>query len=145
MATVTFLTGAVWGLAGAIAMVILMQLLGSDDPPPFAVFWAQYLGDGDPESAMPQALILHAIYAVVAGIVYVLIFSAFDLGFSITTYTGGIIWGIVWAVILFIGAAVFWINLVLDLDPDQDQVMTMAVAHLGYGLTLGILSAAVPL
>lgn len=143
MSEVTLLTGAVWGIVGAIAMVIVMQL-GRGGDPPFAVFWAQYLGDGDPDAAMPQALILHAVYAVVAGAVYVSIFTAVDLGYPITGITGGIIWGIVWGIVLFVGAAIFWVNRILDMDPDKPQVMTMALAHVAYGVTLGILSAAIP-
>lgn len=144
MSQVTVLSGAVWGFVGAISMIIVMQAIGGDDPPPFAVFWAKYLGDGNPAEAMPQSLLLHAIYAVVAGAVYVPIFTAFDLGFSITSFAGGIIWGIVWAIVLFIIAAVFWVNMVLDMNPEQRQVITMATAHLAYGLTLGILGASVP-
>lgn len=144
MSQVTLLTGAVGGFVGAIAMVVVMQALGDDDPPPFAVFWAEYLGDGDPASAMPQSLLLHAIYAVVAGGVYVPVFTAFDLGIPITGFGGGAIWGIVWGLVLFAVAAVFWVNNVLDMDPTGRQVRTMAMAHLAYGLTLGLLSAAVP-
>lgn len=144
MSQVTLLTGAVWGFVGAITMVVVMQALGSDDPPPFAVFWAEYLGDGDPANAMPRALLLHAVYAVVAGGVYVPVFTAIDLGIPITGFPGGVIWGTVWALGLFVIAAVFWANIVLDLNPTARQVRTMAVAHLAYGLTLGLLSAAVP-
>lgn len=144
MSQVTILTGAVWGIAGAIAMVIVMNARGGDAPPPFAVFWAKFIGDGPPAQAMPQALSLHAIYAIVAGAVYAGLFNAFDLGFPITTYAGGVLWGIVWAVILLIGAMVFWGNLVLDMDPDRPQMVTMALAHLAYGVVLGILGAAVP-
>lgn len=144
MSDVTLLTGAVWGLVGAVAMVVVMTARGGDAPPPFAVFWATFLGDGDPDGAMPQALVLHAGYAVVAGAVYALVFSAFDLGFAITTFTGGVLWGLVYGVVLLLGAMVFWGTLVLDLDPDGAQRRTLVIAHLAYGLVLGLLSAAVP-
>lgn len=144
MSDVTLLTGAVWGLAGAVAMVVVMNLRGGDAPPPFAAFWAKFIGDGNPVQAMPQALLLHAIYAVVAGAVYAVVFNAFDLGFAITTFTGGVLWGLVYAIVLLIGAMVFWGNLVLDMDPDSEQMLTVALAHLAYGLTLGILGAAFP-
>lgn len=144
MSNVTLLTGAVWGLAGAVAMVVVMNARGGDAPPPFAVFWATFIGDGDPAAAMPQALVLHAIYAVVAGGVYTVVFNAFDLGYPITSIAGGVLWGIVWAVVLLVVAMVVWGNLVLDLDPDRPQLVTIAVAHLAYGLTLGVLGGAVP-
>lgn len=144
MSDVTLLTGAVWGLVGAVAMVVVMNARGGDTPPPFAVFWAKFLGDGIPANAMPQALSLHAIYAVVAGAVYTVVFNGFDLGFAITTFAGGVIWGLVWGVLLLVGAMMFWGKLILDMDPDKPQMMTIALAHLAYGLVLGVLGAAVP-
>lgn len=144
MSEVTLLSGAVWGIVGAIAMVLVMRAIGGDAPPPFAVFWARFIGDGGPSEAMPQSLILHAIYAIVAGVVYVIVFTRFDLGVAITSVSGGVLWGIVWAVVLFVVAAVFWGNAVLDMTPDRGQMTSMGLAHLAYGLVLGILSAAVP-
>lgn len=38
----------------------------------------------------------------------------------------------------------FWGKLVLGMDPDRPQLMTIALAHLAYGLVLGLLGAAVP-
>lgn len=146
MSELTLLSGAVWGLVGAVAMVVVMNARGGDAPPPFAVFWASYLGDGDPADAMPQALVLHAIYAVVAGAVYTLVFNLVgpSLGLPITGYAGGIVLGLVWAIVLLAGAVAFWGNLVLDLDPDSEQVRTLVFAHLAFGLVLGVLGAAVP-
>lgn len=143
MSEVTLLTGAVWGSVGAIAMMVVMQVLGSDAPPPFAVFWSKFIG-GDPTDAMPQSLLVHAGYALVAGVVYVALFSSIDLGFPITEFTGGILWGLVWGIVLLIIAMVIWVNIVLGMAPDRRQMRTMVVAHLAYGLTLGILGAAVP-
>lgn len=80
MSEVTVLSGAVWGLVGAITMVVVMQAVGGDDPPPFAVFWSRFVGGGSPSTAVPQALLVHAVYAVAAGGVYVVLFSSFDLG-----------------------------------------------------------------
>ncbi|MDZ7701071.1 MAG: hypothetical protein U5J98_02820 [Halobacteriales archaeon] len=144
MSDVTLLTGAVWGLAGAVAMVVVMNARGGDAPPPFAVFWARFLGDGRPEEAMPQALLLHAGYAVVAGAAYTVVFNAFDLGFAITAITGGVVWGLVYGVLLLVGAMVFWGKLVLDMEPDGAQRQTLVLAHLAFGLVLGVLGAAVP-
>lgn len=139
------LGGALWGLVGAIAMVVVMQIRGTEAPPPFAVFWAKFLGDGDPEAAMPRSLLLHAANGIGGGLVFVLVFGAFDLGIPITEVTGGVLWGLVWALVLLVIAAVFWVNIVLDMDPPKSQVQTLVLAHLVYGLTLGILSAVVPL
>lgn len=110
MSEVTLLTGAVWGLVGAVAMVVVMNARGGGDPPPFAVFWATFLGDGDPAAAMPQAMSLHLIYAIVAGAVYSLVFNPVGqlAGLPIVGVAGGIVFGLVWAVVLLIGAMGPW-------------------------------------
>lgn len=146
MSEVTLLTGAVWGLVGAIAMVVVINVRGGDDPPPFAVFWAKFLGDGDPAAAMPQALSLHAIYAIVAGAVYTLVFNPVGqlVGLPIIGFAGGLVFGLVWGVILLIGAMGPWGMMILDMDPDSHQKQTLVLAHLAFGLTLGILGAVVP-
>lgn len=142
--SVTLLTGLGWGIVGAVAMVVVMQLAGGDAPPPFAVFWAKFVGDGPPADAMPQALLVHFGYGGVAGVVYALVFGTVDLGFPIDTYTGGVIWGVVWGVVLMIIGAVVWVNVVLDMNPDPQQMLSMGLAHLAYGLVLGLLGAAIP-
>lgn len=143
MSEVTLLAGAVWGIAGAIAMMIAMQALGGNAPPPFAVFWSKFVG-GDPADAMPQSLLLHVTYALVAGVAFVALFTGFDLGVPITGFTGGIIWGLVWGVVLMLVAMVVWVKLVLGMNPTSRQKISMLVAHLAYGVTLGVLGAAVP-
>lgn len=137
--------GAVWGLVAAMVMVAVMGMLGGDDPPPFAVFWSEYIGDGTPEDAMPQALAFHVFYAAAAGEIYVGVFGTVDLGLSITSLAGGIAWGLVWGVLLLVVAMVFWFNVVLDIDPDPGRVRTVVTAHVAYGLTLGVLVAAIPI
>lgn len=49
--------------------------------------------------------------------------------------------GAVWRLV---GSMLFWGKLVLDMEPDSDQLMAIALAHLAYGLVLGVLGAAVP-
>lgn len=144
MSQVTLFTGAVWGIVGAGVMLVIMQAVGGEDPPPFAVFWSTFFGDGDPSRAMPHSLILHVIYAALAGITYVAVFTSLELEFAITGLSGGILWGVVWGVVLFLGAAIVWVNGILGMEPDRTAVVVMALAHLGFGLTLGILSALVP-
>ena len=146
MSAITPLTGAVWGLAGALAMVVVMNLRGGEAPPPFAVFWAKFLGDGDPAGAMPQAMSLHAGYALVAGTVYAAGVGPVgaSAGLGATTLVGGVVLGLVWALVLLVVAMAFWGRLVLDLDPGPAQRRTLVLAHAAYGLTLGVLGAAVP-
>ncbi|MFW5934437.1 MAG: hypothetical protein ACOCQL_01150 [Halolamina sp.] len=43
----------------------------------------------------------------------------------------------VYGVVLFVGAAGFWMNVVLGLEPAPKQVGTFLSFHLIYGLVLG--------
>lgn len=144
MPEVTLITGAVWGIVGAIAMVVVMQVRGGEAPPPFAVFWAEFIGDGDPEAAMPAAMSLHFLYAIVAGAVYAFVTGTVNFGIDPSSPVGGVVWGLIWAIVLLAGGMVFWMNMVLDVDPEKDQMMTFAMAHVAYGLTLGILGGLFP-
>jgi hypothetical protein len=144
MSQVTVVAGFVWGIVAAVVMMMVMRATGGDAPPPFAVFWAKFIGDGDPEAAMPESLSLHFSYGGISGAVYVLIFDAFDLGYPITELAGGALWGLVWGIVLMMVAAVFWVNLLLNMDPGKKDMMSMGSAHLAYGLTLGILGALIP-
>ncbi len=143
MADVTLLTGAVWGIIGAFGMMVAMKVIGSESPPPFAAFWAKLFG-GKPQDAMPQAMSVHLLYAAIMGALYTAIFSTFNAGLAITTLAGGVVWGLVWGIALLIGGKVFWIKLILGLEPDEKQRKSFMVAHLTYGLVLGILTALLP-
>jgi hypothetical protein len=141
----TAITGLVAGIVGALAMVPVMRMVGADADPPFAVFWATFVGDGDPEAAMPAALSLHLVYGAVAGAVLVVV--ALAVGgpglLNVESAVGGLAWGVVWAVVLMVGAMV-QANTILDMDPDQDAMLSMGLAHLAYGVVVGLLVAFLP-
>lgn len=141
----TPITGVLAGLVGALAMVPVMKMVGGDTDPPFAVFWATFVGDGDPEAAMPAALSLHLAYGAVAGAVLAVV--ALAVGGSgllnVESAVGGVVWGLVWAVVLMVGAMV-QANTILDMDPDKDAVLSMGLAHLVYGVVTGLLIAVLP-
>jgi hypothetical protein len=142
----TVLTGAVAGVVGALAMVPVMKVLGGGADPPFAVFWAKFVGDGDPEAAMPAALSLHLVYGTVAGAVFVPVLAATGpaLNLDPAGVGGGIVGGIIWSLVLLFGAMA-QANVLLDLDPDNRSVLTMGVSHLTYGVVLGLLVAGLPI
>jgi hypothetical protein len=142
----TALTGAVAGVVGALAMVPVMKLLGGGADPPFAVFWATFVGDGDPEAAMPAALGLHLAYGAVAGAVFVPLLSVTGPAISLDPagLAGGIVGGILWSLVLLF-VAMAQANVLLDLDPDNRSVLTMGVSHLTYGVVLGLLVAGLPI
>lgn len=144
MSEVTLLTGAVWGIVGAIVMMVIMQLGPGDSPPPFAVFWAKFIGNGNPDDTMPAALILHFIYAAGVGAVYTIVVGIVNLGLDPTAIVGGLVLGVSYSLGVFVVGAVGWVNGVLGMDPERSDVMQFAVVHIAFGVTLGVLGGAVP-
>jgi hypothetical protein len=132
---VTLLGGLVGGLVATIVMTVFMRELGDGSPPPTAHFWSKYVGSESPEDALPQGMVLHLGYGIVAGAVFVLL--APQLGISLDQLDAALLWGLVWGVILFVAGAVFWLILVLDESPGKEQVGLFLLVHLIYGATLG--------
>jgi len=108
---VTLVDGLAGGLVATIVMTAFMLALGDDSPPPTALFLAKYVGNGDPEAYAKPGLLLHMGYGVAAGAVFALVVSA--LGFvSVADAAGGVLWGLAYGVVLFVGAAAFWTTVV---------------------------------
>lgn len=133
---VTLISGLVGGLVATIVMTVFMMTLGDDSPPPTALFWSKYVGDGDPDQYMMQGMILHLLYGTIAGGVFAIV--AATLGFvSVVTLGSAILWGLVYGFVLFVGAAMFWMNIVLGLDADMKMAGMFLFFHLVYGAVLG--------
>ncbi|MFB6104678.1 MAG: hypothetical protein ABEJ57_06295 [Halobacteriaceae archaeon] len=132
----TIVSGLVGGFVATVVMTLFMLTMGDDSPPPTALFWVRYVGDGDPDAAMAPGLVLHAIYGTVAGGVLAAAVPAIAV-LSVTSVTDGLLWGLAYGVVLFVGAAVFWMNIVLDMDPEPGQVVGFLVFHLIYGVVVG--------
>ncbi|MFB6137931.1 MAG: hypothetical protein ABEJ42_06270 [Halobacteriaceae archaeon] len=85
---------------------------------------------------MMQGMVLHLLYGIVAGGVFAAAIPA--LGFlSVASIGPAVLWGLVYGVVLFVGAAVFWMNLVLGLSPEPKMVGMFLFFHLVYGAVLG--------
>jgi hypothetical protein len=135
MVEITLLGGLVGGLVATIVMTVFMMALGDDSPPPTALFWSKYVGDEGPESYMMQGMALHMFYGVVAGVVLVVALPVAGLGdTTLVTILGA---GLAYGFVLFVGAAAFWMNVVLALDPEPKQVGAFMLFHLIYGAVLG--------
>lgn len=134
---VSILSGLVGGFVATIVMTVFMMTLGDDSPPPTALFWSKYVGDGTPDQYMMQGMILHPLYGTVAGAVFAVLATA--LGFiSVATLGSALLWGLVYGFVLFTGAAMFWMNIVLGLDADRKMVGMFLFFHLVYGAVLGV-------
>jgi len=135
MVEITLLGGLAGGLAATIVMTVFMMALGDDSPPPTALFWSKYVGDGEPEEYMLPGMALHMIYGIVAGVVLagLLIAGGFDDVELLTALGAGLGYGFV----LFLFAAAFWMNVVLALEPEGKEVGMFLLFHLIYGAGLG--------
>lgn len=132
---VTLSSGLAGGLVATLIMTVFMMTLGNDSPPPTARFWSKYVGNGPPEEYQLQGLVLHILYGIIAGGVFVV--SIAILGLGPLNLASGLLWGIAYGILLFVGAAVIWMNIVLDLDADMKMVGTFLFFHLVYGAVLG--------
>ena len=133
---VTFIGGLIGGLVATIVMTAAMMSLGDDSPPPTSLFWAKYVGSGEPSDFMMQGMVLHLLYGTVAGGVFALVVPL--IGFvSVASVGTAILWGIVYGFALFVGAAVFWMNLVLGVSPEPKAIGASVGFHLIYGAVLG--------
>jgi hypothetical protein len=135
MVEISLLGGLLGGLVATIVMTVFMMALGDDSPPPTALFWSKYIGDGPPEDYMMPGIALHMIYGIVAGVVLAggLLAGGFEEVELLIAVGAGLVYGLV----LFAGAAVFWMNVVLGLDPEPKAVGMFLFFHLVYGLVLG--------
>ena len=140
---VTVLSGLVGGLLATIAMTVVMMALGDDSPPPTAALWAKYVGDGAPDDYMPQGMALHMLYGVGAGAAFVV--GAGVLGLGVGTLTGALLWAVAYAVVLTLVGMVFWMRIVLAMEPEPAMMGMFALFHAVYGVSLGVGVALLPL
>ena len=136
MAELTVLNGLVGGLIATIVMTVFMMTLGDDSPPPTALFWSKYVGDGEPDEYMMQGMVLHMLYGIIAGLVFVVVVPL--IGISIGSMTTAVLFALAYGFVLFLGAAVFWMNVVLDIDAEMPMVAMFLLFHLIYGGVLGV-------
>jgi hypothetical protein len=136
MPELTILNGLAGGLVATGLMTVFMLTLGDDAPPPTAMFWSQYVGDGPADEYMPQGLVLHFLYGIIAGVVFVLLVPLTGIG--IGSLSTAVLLGLAYGFVMFAGAAVFWMNVVLDLDPELPAVAMFLLFHLVYGGVLGV-------
>ena len=92
-----------------------MTALGDDSPPPAAALWAKYVGDEGPESYMMQGMALHMMYRIIAGGGFAVGVTA--LGPDVATLTTGLLWAVVYGLVLTVVGAIFWMRVVLAMAP----------------------------
>ncbi|MFB6235119.1 MAG: hypothetical protein ABEH81_09905 [Halopenitus sp.] len=134
MAAIT--AGLVWGLVATIAMTMTMMAIGDGGPPPTAALVAKFAG-GTPEEHKKPGMLLHMLYGSVAGAVFAVGVPLVGLSLGTIGVTIGL--GFVYGVVLMIGGMVFWLRLVIGVEPDKDMMKVFGIVHVVYGVVLGAL------
>lgn len=134
------ITAGLWGgfVATVVMTAVRMGLAPEAGPPPSAAVWAKYVGDGQPGEYEPQGMALHFLYGTLAGGVFAWVFTLVDLGVPIDTVTGGVLWGLVYGLVLFALGAGVWLKGALGKSPQKRMALVFLAGHLAYGLALGL-------
>lgn len=135
MTEVTVLDGLVGGIVATIVMTGFMMALGDDSPPPTALFWSKYVGDGSPGEYVMQGMALHFLYGIGAGAVFAAVLP--EVGFETVELATAVGVGLGYGLVLFVVAAAFWMTVVLAMDPEPKQAGMFLFFHLVYGTILG--------
>jgi hypothetical protein len=135
--TTALISGALGGLVATFVMTVVMLAVGDDSPPPTADLWSKYIGGEPAENKLP-AMLLHFFYGTVVASVLAAVLSITGLTNAIINFGSGVAYG----VFLFIVGALFWIRLVLGMDPETKQTVMFLMVHFVYGAVLGAWLAA---
>ncbi|WP_250137747.1 hypothetical protein [Halorientalis salina] len=125
------------GGAIATAVMTLFRMPITDSLPPTAEFWAEYMGNGDPDDYPIQALVLHFLYGIAGGTAFTAAVEHRLRGAEVHRERQGTIL----ATLYGLGMSAFGTRVVLgrllglDLAPDERWIFH--VSHVIYGLTLG--------
>lgn len=126
--------GLAGGLVATIVMTIAMMVMGDGGPPPTAALVAKF-ADGDPEDYAIPGMVLHLLYGILAGAVFAVGVPALGLELGSITVAAGL--GLVYGLILMAGGMMFWMRMVIGMDPDTDMMVMFGTVHIIYGLVLG--------
>ena len=132
MASVT--AGLAGGLVATIVMTAVMMVMGDDSPPPTAALVARFAGGDPTEYAMP-GMILHLGYGIVAGAVFAV--GVPLAGLSLGSLGVAIGLGLVYGIVLMIGGMMFWMRVIIGMEPDKGMMMMFGTVHVIYGIVLG--------
>ena len=131
-------TGTIAGLVATIVMTVFMIGLGDDGPPPTATLWAKYVGSRGPEAYMMQGMLLHFLYGIGAGSAFAAVGDLLNLGFGADQVALTVIAALVYGLILMVVGAIFWMKIVLAMQPDRETAIMFGLFHVIYGIFLGL-------
>jgi hypothetical protein len=80
-------------------------------------------------------MVLHLIYGIVAGAVFAVGVPLVGLSLDSIGVATGL--GLVYGLILMIGGMMFWMRMIIGMEPDRDMMMMFGTVHVVYGIVLG--------
>ena len=105
----------------------------------------EYVGDQPPDAYMLPGMALHMMYGIGAGAAFAVGATALGLGVGVGALTGSVLWAVAYALVLTVVGAVFWMRVVLAMEPEPAIVGMFAFFHIVYGAVLGASVASIPL
>lgn len=130
----SIVAGLVGGLVATIVMTVVMMVMGDGGPPPTARLVATVAGGDPSEYAMP-GMVLHLLYGIIAGAVFAVAVPL--VGLSLGSLAIAVVLGAVYGLVLMVGGMVFWMRMVIGMEPDSDMMKMFGTVHVIYGLVLG--------
>jgi hypothetical protein len=115
-------------------MTIAMMMMGDGGPPPTAALVAKFAG-GEPEDYAMPGMALHFVYGIVAGAVFAV--GVPLIGLSLGSIAVAVGLGLVYGIVLMIGGMMFWMRMIIGIEPDKGMMMMFGTVHVIYGVVLG--------
>ncbi|MCU4718110.1 hypothetical protein [Halapricum hydrolyticum] len=125
------------GLAGGVVATIVMtiaMMMGDGGPPPTAALVAKFAG-GEPEDYAMPGMVLHFVYGIGAGAVFAV--GVPLIGLSLDSIAVAVGLGLVYGIVLMIGGMMFWMRMIIGMEPDKGMMMMFGTVHVIYGVVLG--------
>jgi hypothetical protein len=126
--------GLAGGVVATIVMTIAMMVMGDGGPPPTAALVAKVAG-GEPEDYAMPGMALHFIYGIAAGAVFAV--GVPLIGLSLGSIAVAVGLGLVYGIVLMIGGMLFWMRMIIGMEPDTGMLMMFGTVHVVYGVVLG--------
>lgn len=127
--------GSLGGLVATLSMTAF-RMPTNKSLPPTAIFWAKYVGSGEPEDYPVIAIILHLLYGIVSGILFAILTPGDGDSEEVAESKGALL-GTAYGTILSVFGTQVILSRVLGQDPDTDERLVFHISHIVYGLTLG--------
>ncbi|PSQ00809.1 hypothetical protein BRC94_05130 [Halobacteriales archaeon QS_5_70_17] len=130
------LRGALGGIVGTVAMTLYRAPVARSLPPT-AEFWAQYVGEGEPEDYPGPALALHLLYGAAGGVVFGALFDRLDADRSLIREALGAVCGAWYGLSLSAFGQPVILRGLLGQRLDASESFLFHAGHVVYGLVLG--------